>query len=658
MRSVREITFRLAQEAGNLEMRLRTPRARADADAPLRGLPAPAGVAGVLRGTPYADRVISLAEQIRAHRFPLLGLTIDAGPHIRWRRDPASGIETPPRYFRLIPYLDAARAGDHKLIWELNRHQHWVLLAQAHLLGGRREFLEEIRAEWESWTDQNPFLCGINWTSALEVAFRALSWMWVYHLAGDSMDADFSRRFLAGLYLHGRYIERNLSIYFSPNTHLLGEAVALHALGTLFPALPGSRRWAGTGLRVVREQLDAQVREDGSHFEQSSYYHVYALDMFLFHAIVASAVNEYRGKLERMAAYLSALLGPARRLPFLGDDDGGRFFHPYGERALFGRATLATAAALLRKCTFGAATEDACEQSAWWLGPRGIAASAPAAPESRLYPGAGIAVMTAGDSHVLVDAGGFGPGSGGHSHSDTLSIVARRGGADVLIDPGTYTYVGDPAWRDRFRGSAAHNTIRVDGCDQAAAAGPFRWTDPPRAEIRRWSSTPAQDFLDAAVRYGEIEHSRFVLFLKPDLLFVVDRVAGPPGSHRVEGFWHTGGSVRALGPTEFAIGECAVLVLASPEGVSISEGGEYGWRSSALGVKEPAPLIRQTRTAGLPLWSAAILEFGCGPGPRRLRIVQADSAGIELEFEAARKGTVRFVSGAEPECRLSPLNAR
>ncbi len=42
---------------------------------------------------------------------------------------------------------------------------------------------------------------------------------------------------------------------------------------------------------------------------------------------------------------------------------------------------------------------------------------------------------------------------------------------EILVDAGTYTYV-EPQWRDWFRATAAHNTVRIDGRDQAVAAGP------------------------------------------------------------------------------------------------------------------------------------------------------------------------------------------
>ena len=278
MRSPREISFRLRQEFGNLAMFLMPPAAPGSE---LRGaskLPDASAVASALRGTKYAADVERIAGEVLQHRFPILGLTIDTGSEIDWRRDYLHGIATGTPYFRRSPYLDFSRAGDHKVIWELNRHQHLVLLAQAFLLSGRREFLEEILRQLESWLDANPFLRGINWSSALEVAFRALSWAWLWHMVSDEMPDALRARFLTGLERHGRFLELNLSVYFSPNTHLLGEAVVLHALGVLFPRFALARNWVREGGRIVQQQLERQVRADGTHFEQSAYYHVYALD--------------------------------------------------------------------------------------------------------------------------------------------------------------------------------------------------------------------------------------------------------------------------------------------------------------------------------------------------------------------------------------------
>lgn len=254
MRTMAELAFRARQEAANLFL-LASPPKFSGAKPGRLTLPNPHATAAALRGTDYAQSVQATAEEILAHRFPLLGTVIDTGPDISWRRDYLHGTESGLAYFRRVPYLNFASVGDHKFIWELNRHQHLHLLAQAFVFTGREEFKREIFSQLESWFDQNPFQRGINWASALEVAFRTLSWIWVYHLMAAEMPDSFGSRFVTELYRHGRHLAENLSIYFSPNTHLLGEAVALHALGTLFPGFPESLRWQRTGWSLSTHSL-------------------------------------------------------------------------------------------------------------------------------------------------------------------------------------------------------------------------------------------------------------------------------------------------------------------------------------------------------------------------------------------------------------------
>ncbi len=612
MRSRREIAFRIRQEAANLAMWARPPEPGVVVPAGIpagAALPDPIATAGRLRGSAFAREVEALARRVLHGRIPLLGIEIETGPQIEWRRDYVHGISSAAPYFRRCPYLDFARVGDHKLIWELNRHPQLVLLAQAFRFTGERAFLDEALRQLESWLDANPFLRGINWASALEVAFRALSWTWLWLLAGDLFPAPLSPRFQTALYRHGCFLEHNLSVYFSPNTHLLGEAVALHALGALFPTWPRASQWRATGGRVVREEMQHQVRPDGSHFEQSAYYHVYALDLFLLHRALAGAAagDAYDKRLQAMAEYLHALEGPSGILPYLGDDDGGRVFHPYGERPRFGRATLATCAALYCRPEWAGGVEDRDCQAAWWLG---APASAPPAalsraPEaSQLFRDAGIAVMAAGDRQIVIKAGPFGEGSGGHSHSDVLSLVARIGPREVLIDPGTYTYIADPEERNHYRGSAAHNTLRIDGRDQALPAGPFRWLEKPATAIREWTSSGVADSLDASCAYAGFTHRRQIRFLKSaGCVVVLDTVEGPAGEHILEQFWHLGAAEDA--------GRLAFTAPAE----SLA-----GWRSRALGSREPAPVLRVTYQGPLPAQMAAVLDLSGNPAPGAVRL--------------------------------------
>jgi hypothetical protein len=648
VRSLREIRFRLRQELVNAARRWIPPRPRGLRAAPGAVLPAPGATLARLRGTAFAAEVERLAEEILAHRFRLLGLEVDLGEEIRWRRDPVRGLETPACYFRRIPYLDCGRAGDHKLIWELNRHQHLVVLAQAYRLSGRREFAEEIWRHVESWIKQNPFGRGINWASALEAGLRALSWIWVFHLAGEEMPAGLRGRFLTALYQHGCHLENNLSYYFSRNTHLVGEAVALHALGIFFRGWPRAAEWARTGAAVVRRELDYQVRADGAHFEHSSYYHLYALDFFLLHYLLSGRPAEYRPALARMAEYLEALLGPARRLPLLGDDDGGRVFHPYGEREEFGRATLATCARLFERKDWEGAPEDVYPQAAWWLGeeawrPGGAGPRGPR--RSRLFEEAGVAVLEAGPLQVIVDAGSFGGGRGGHSHSDTLSLVARCGAEELLVDAGTYTYVCEAHWRNWFRGSAAHNTVRVNRRDQAEAAGPFGWRHPPQVRVREWATSAERDFLDAECRYGGIVHRRRVLLWKPALVFVLDDVEGPEEETLVEQFWHPGEEITPAAGAWRAGGQ-AWLALGGGGRVTWGRGGEHGWRSRVFGAREEAPFLCVSARGRPPVSLGAVLALEGPPGGAHLR---AEGEERWLRWEGAAAVEIRFGARGAPE---------
>ena len=543
MRTLRQIVFRVRQELANLRLTALPPAPHIGGNfVPGLKLP-PAGE--------FGQEVTDLADQIRRHRFPVFCFTVETGPEIHWRRDYTRGIETDLVYFRRVPFLDTPRAGDHKIVWELNRHQHLLVLAQAYLLTGDRRNLDEICAQLDSWIAANPFHRGINWASALEIAFRALSWIWIDHYVGREMPAAFRARWLHMLYLHGCHLANNLSIYYSPNNHLVGEALALHALGLYFSGLPRAGHWEQLGARVMREQMDCQIHDDGSSFEQSTYYQAYLLDMFSLHAALASPGPGYRAKLKQMAEFLRAIAGPSGRLPLLGDDDGGSLSsipikRPSGE-------------------------------GNW---------------QSKLFPDAGLAVMTCGGTQAIVDAGPFGGLHAGHSHSDTLCIVLRSGSADILLDPGTYTYTGEPVWRDWFRGTRAHNTVCIDARDQAVPRGPFRWDAKPGVRILEWCTNDQSDILEAECRYAGFTHRRRVEFRKPGVFLIIDDVTGPPGIHEVEQFWH-------LGSREAR----ANLIL--PEDAELTE----SWRSTRFGEKHLGPMLRVRRRSELPIRLEARIEL-------------------------------------------------
>lgn len=532
----------------------------------------------MLTGSAYAAEVLRLARLIEAGRYPLFGEAVPLGAIPAWRRDWKTGQESGLDYFRRVRYLDPEKVGDHKRVWEPARHQHLVLLAQAALLGEGTACLAAIERQICDFLDTNPFQRGMHWASALEVAFRALSWIWIDHLAGPRLQPAIRERLRLGLYRHGCHLEHNLSIYFSRNTHLLGEAVALHALGVLYPDWPRADSWRRTGGSILAAEIEYQVLPDGADFEQSSYYHIYALDMFLFHWLLAGRPEEMRPRLTAMAVFLSTLGGPGGNMPLTGDDDGGRMFHPYGSRSAFYMSTLATSSIALKQKGLMADTASIPEQAAWWLGEESLKETWGDAPPaaSRRFVDSGLVAMVSGETQILVDAGGFGSRRGGHSHSDSLQILIRRGDKEVLIDPGTYTYVSDRARRNWFRSTAAHNTVRIDGQEQGEMDYPFGWRSRPEVSVEEWAPGAAEDRLTAVCRYGGRTHRRTVVFHKPDRVEIVDEIDAGPGEHTAEQFWH------------FGTGAAGCLVLPEDTTLERGRGGEHGWRSRCFGQIEEA----------------------------------------------------------------------
>src|SRR5438132_10132956 len=240
-------------------------------------------------------QTVERARRIGANRFDLLGLrNLSFGEPVDWHFEPVSGKRAPLVHWSRIAFLDRTQVGDNKVVWELNRHQHFLTLGRAYWYTRDECHAEAFVAQLGSWMDQNPPKLGINWASSLEIAFRAISWLWSFYFFKDSplLTAAVFLRALKFLYLHARHLETYLSTYFSPNTHLTGEALGLYYLGTLLPEFRRAAHWREAGRRILLAALPRHVRPDGVYFEQSSYYHRYTTDIYMHFLILAQASGQ------------------------------------------------------------------------------------------------------------------------------------------------------------------------------------------------------------------------------------------------------------------------------------------------------------------------------------------------------------------------------
>lgn len=493
-----------------------------------------------------AEMIIARADRAAGGEFDLLGysgLRFGRASVPDWHLDPVSGRRSPLVHWSRIEEVDAAETGDKKIVWELNRHQYFTVLGRAYWLTGDEKYADVFVSHLEDWIDSNPPKLGVNWLSSLEVAFRSISWIWAYYFFRESgrMGSDLLARLLKLLYLNARHIETHLSTYSSPNTHLTGEALGLYLIGRFLSPAAGSERWRKKGREILLGAIEWQIRGDGGYVEQATLYHRYTADIYLaFQALSegeGAALGEpFESRLSATLRFLMHLTQPNGETPLIGDDDGGRLHFPDGENFADFRSTLALGAIQLRDPRLKAAAGAAGPEMFWLSGPRGLEQydSLPPVEPSDLvaaFEETGWYVIrdnwTPASNFVLVDCGEHGFMNGGHAHADALSFVLSVNGEPVFVDSGTFTYTADPAARDYFRSTSAHNCLTVAGESSSVPNGPFSWASKAPSKVLEWKTDAGETVLRAAhdgfERFGVGYEREFRV--TPSGMLLVDKIA-------------------------------------------------------------------------------------------------------------------------------------
>jgi hypothetical protein len=174
-----------------------------------------------------------------------------------------------------IEYNELDRPSDVKVPWELSRCQRFTTLGRACWLTGDDRYAAEFVAEVSDWTTANPFAHGVNWACAMDVALRAVSWIWGFHFFADAVpcrDAAFRSGFLRTLFLHGEFVTTYLERADLNGNHYLCDGVGLVFLGCFFQGSRRAARWSALGRSILEQEMLAQTTADGVDFEQSTAY--------------------------------------------------------------------------------------------------------------------------------------------------------------------------------------------------------------------------------------------------------------------------------------------------------------------------------------------------------------------------------------------------
>jgi len=228
----------------------------------------------------------------------------------------------------------------------------------------------------------------------------------------------------------------------------------------------------------------------------------------------------------------------------------------------------------------------------------------------------------------VADAGPLGYLSiAAHGHADALAFILSAGGCDILIDPGTYAYHTQKKWRDYFRGTSAHNTVRVDGLDQSVIGGNFIWLKHARAWCEQWESRADRDFFvgvhDGYRRLPDpVMHRRSLEFDKASRVLRVTDTLECQAKHQVELFWHFAETCRIqVSGNEISArcdGQTVGIVMPGvdwqPRVVSGQETPPLGWISRRFDRKISSPSV---------VWSGRI--FGTTTLETEIRLERHDS---------------------------------
>jgi Heparinase II/III-like protein/Heparinase II/III N-terminus len=582
------------------------------------------------------ERYLAAADRIAEGWLDVFALkNLDLGSPPRWNRDPKTGIEAPLVFGKLLDYRDPDVVGDIKYLWEPNRHLHLVTLAQAFALTGHRRYLDAIAEQLQSWFIACPYALGPNWSSSLEPAIRLVNWSLAWQLLGGAHSEAFEKHptlrenWLKSIYQHAEFIRGWLSLHSSANNHLVGEAAGLFVAGLTWPHWPRSQSWAATGKRILEREILLQNAPDGVNREQAIAYQQFELDLLLLCMLAGKANGQwfspaYESRLEAMLDFIASIMDAGGNVPMFGDSDDGYVvrlsqeanFCPY-------RSLLATGAVLFRRGDFKRQARGMDDKSRWLLGATADAkfdaldAQKSALPARQQFPDGGYYILGADlggedEIRVVADAGPLGYRSiAAHGHADALSFTLSVGGRELLIDPGTYAYHTHGRWRQYFRGTAAHNTVRVDGLDQSEPGGNFMWIRHARAGCSLWLSSAAKDTFEGwhtgYLRLEDpVKHRRLIELDKRARHLVVEDTLEMAEEHDVELFFHCSEHCRVDEvPGGYVIardGASAKLTL--PEGgkselLCASVAPIAGWVSRSFDTRQPAPtLVWRSRLAG------------------------------------------------------------
>ena len=480
------------------------------------------------------------ASSISNLEIPIFNAKFSYTGKIAWNRDPVTKKKWSLVHWSKIKVVDTDAGVDPKFVWELNRHQFFLTPAMLFFITQEEENAEFTVVQICDWIERNPVDHGINWVESLEVGTRLISWIWILELlrGSSALTPDRLAVVVSAMHRHAKHLSHYLSHYISPNTHLTGEALALFLYSAIYPEDKHAGEWELAAKNVLDEEIVLQVGDDGVHRELSTAYHTYTVDYYIQYIALCLHQNKtvnpvVLSQTEKMCEFILFAERPDGSVPLIGDSDGGNALPLDPDESVSWKHLLCDAALLFNRHDFKYRSPVLCWETVWIFGKTSMSSFLEIPKKepqfkSNHFVNSNYIIYRSDWSdtadYLFFDVGKMGFFSAGHSHADYLNFDLSFSGVPYICDVGTFSY-HDSFWRTYGRGTRAHNTVLIDGADQATPRGSFSWASSlEKGTGGLWSCNELTLIQGSHEAYPEISHTRTFLIFKNSFMVCFDEM--------------------------------------------------------------------------------------------------------------------------------------